>query len=182
MPLQNGHWPQPYCPLTQPPGQGSGPKLTVSARECAECSLRKTPTRRAVPVIVFPLPFFSRIQNRGCGPSGATPHGGPEQAAGAAGARSCRCLEPVPEGVEVVAKGAGAMGTKCGIVVGAAVGMTAYGPVAATRDMAAVSLWVSGHGRQLHRSSLSADRNDGRSGCSCARAATEVATTNKAPR
>jgi hypothetical protein len=50
------------------------------------------------------------------------------------------------EGVEIVAGGAGAAGPEFGVAVGAAVGVVAHGPVAATGDLAAGLVWISGHG------------------------------------
>jgi hypothetical protein len=50
------------------------------------------------------------------------------------------------EGVEVVAWGASAAGPEFGVAVGAAVGVVAHGPVAATGDLAAGLVWISGHG------------------------------------
>ena len=50
------------------------------------------------------------------------------------------------EGIEVAGRGAGATGPELGITMGAAVGVAAHGPVAATGDLAAGFVWVSGHG------------------------------------
>lgn len=49
-------------------------------------------------------------------------------------------------GVEVAGCGAGATGPEFGVAAGAAVGVAAHGPVAATGDLASGFVRVSGHG------------------------------------
>jgi hypothetical protein len=71
-----------------------------------------------------------------------------------------RLMVPVPEGapeLELVDE----------VVVEAAVGAAAHGPVGATGDLAAGFEWVSGHGCQVLSSTLSVDRYGAGYGCFC---------------